>query len=107
MQGSTFEAMMKLDTITYLPDDILVKVDRAAMALDALGITQYLVEVGGELRARGKRPDGQPWRVAVETAASRRRATTGAMPAAARPATPTPSTRAPASPCATTWPRFP
>ncbi|GLK96695.1 FAD:protein FMN transferase [Achromobacter xylosoxidans] len=41
-------------------------VDRAAMALDALGITQYLVEVGGELRARGKRPDGQPWRVAIE-----------------------------------------
>lgn len=41
-------------------------VDRAAMALDALGITQYLVEVGGELRARGKRPDGQHWRVAVE-----------------------------------------
>lgn len=41
-------------------------VDRATMALDALGITQYLVEVGGELRARGKRPDGQPWRVAVE-----------------------------------------
>jgi len=41
-------------------------VDRAAMALDALGITQYLVEVGGELRARGNRPDGQPWRVAVE-----------------------------------------
>ena len=41
-------------------------VDRAALALDALGITQYLVEVGGELRARGKRPDGQPWRVAIE-----------------------------------------
>lgn len=41
-------------------------VDRAALALDALGITQYLVEVGGELRARGMRPDGQPWRVAIE-----------------------------------------
>ncbi len=41
-------------------------VDRAAMALDALGITDYLVEVGGELRARGKRLDGQPWRVAIE-----------------------------------------
>ncbi len=41
-------------------------VDRAAMALDALGIADYLVEVGGELRARGRRPDGQAWRVAIE-----------------------------------------
>nr|WP_313369642.1 FAD:protein FMN transferase [Achromobacter animicus] len=41
-------------------------VDRAALALDGLGITDYLVEVGGELRARGKRPDGQSWRVAIE-----------------------------------------
>ncbi|OZI20874.1 thiamine biosynthesis protein ApbE [Bordetella genomosp. 9] len=41
-------------------------VDRAAWALDALGVRDYLVEVGGELRARGNRPDGQPWRVAVE-----------------------------------------
>lgn len=41
-------------------------VDRAAQALDGLGIAHYLVEVGGELRARGRRPDGQPWQVAVE-----------------------------------------
>ncbi|OZI71169.1 FAD:protein FMN transferase [Bordetella genomosp. 12] len=41
-------------------------VDAAAWALEALGLHHYLVEVGGELRARGTRPDGQPWRVAVE-----------------------------------------
>lgn len=41
-------------------------VDRAALALRALGVTACLVEVGGELRAHGARPDGLPWRVAVE-----------------------------------------
>ncbi len=41
-------------------------VDRAAAALDALGIADYVVEVGGEVRARGRRPDGQSWRVAIE-----------------------------------------
>lgn len=54
---------------TYLDLSSIAKgygVDRAALALDGLGITQYLVEVGGELRARGTRPDGAPWRVAIE-----------------------------------------
>jgi thiamine biosynthesis lipoprotein len=44
-------------------------VDRVADALGALGITHCLVEVGGELLARGQRPDGLPWRVAVDTGA--------------------------------------
>lgn len=41
-------------------------VDHVAAALDSLGFESYLVEVGGELRARGVKPDGTPWRVAIE-----------------------------------------
>ncbi|GKS75891.1 FAD:protein FMN transferase [Acidovorax sp. SUPP950] len=40
-------------------------VDCVAQHLQAQGWTDFLVEVGGELRASGRRPDGQPWRVAV------------------------------------------
>ncbi|HSN22243.1 MAG TPA: FAD:protein FMN transferase [Usitatibacter sp.] len=41
-------------------------VDRAASALEALGIADYVIEVGGEVRARGRNFDGRPWRVAIE-----------------------------------------
>lgn len=40
-------------------------VDVVAQHLKALGYTDFLVEVGGELRASGRRPDGRSWRVAV------------------------------------------
>jgi thiamine biosynthesis lipoprotein len=41
-------------------------VDQAAEALTALGLGAFLLEVGGELRGQGLRPDGQPWWVSVE-----------------------------------------
>lgn len=41
-------------------------VDEIARHLERAGITDYLVDVGGELRARGRNPQGSPWRVAVE-----------------------------------------
>jgi thiamine biosynthesis lipoprotein len=41
-------------------------VDRIADRFDALGIEDYLVELGGEVRARGQSPERRPWRVAVE-----------------------------------------
>ncbi|MGZ8304253.1 MAG: FAD:protein FMN transferase [Telluria sp.] len=41
-------------------------VDQLARRLEASGITHYLVEVGGELRGSGMKPDGQPWWVALE-----------------------------------------
>ncbi len=41
-------------------------VDHVAEGLESLGRRDYLVEIGGEVRARGERPGGGPWRVAIE-----------------------------------------
>ena len=41
-------------------------VDLVARRLDALGLESHLVEVGGELRGTGVKPDGQPWWVQLE-----------------------------------------
>jgi len=41
-------------------------VDRLALHLEGVGVRDYLVEVGGELRGAGVKPDGQPWWVALE-----------------------------------------
>ena len=43
-----------------------VAVDRIAARLEALGIRDYLVELGGEVRARGRHTSGRSWRIAVE-----------------------------------------
>ena len=50
-------------------------VDRIVERLEALGIHDYLVELGGEVRARGLNAEGRRWRIAVEApAAGERRA---------------------------------
>jgi thiamine biosynthesis lipoprotein len=41
-------------------------VDRAAQALEALGIERYMVEAGGEIRTRGRNASGAPWQIAIE-----------------------------------------
>ena len=41
-------------------------VDVVGWYLESLGIRNYLVEIGGEIRASGWRGAGQPWTVAVE-----------------------------------------
>jgi len=45
-------------------------VDQVARRLEALGLGSHLVEVGGELRGAGVKPDGQPWWVQLEHPAS-------------------------------------
>ncbi|HCJ29250.1 MAG TPA: thiamine biosynthesis protein ApbE [Pseudomonas sp.] len=41
-------------------------VDQVAATLESSGVSSYLVEITGELKARGRKPDGAPWRVAIE-----------------------------------------
>lgn len=41
-------------------------VDALARCLDSFGITRYLVGIDGEMRAKGCKPDGQAWAVAIE-----------------------------------------
>lgn len=41
-------------------------VQRLANLLEAQGVQDYLIELGGEMRVRGRKPEAQPWRVAVE-----------------------------------------
>jgi thiamine biosynthesis lipoprotein len=41
-------------------------VDKVASVIEAYGINDYLVNIGGELRASGKTVDAQLWRVGIE-----------------------------------------
>lgn len=41
-------------------------VDRVAVRLDGLGCHSYLVDIGGEVRTRGRNSTGRPWRIGVE-----------------------------------------
>lgn len=40
--------------------------DQVAEHLQATQVSSFLVDVGGEMRAKGRSPDGAPWRIGVE-----------------------------------------
>lgn len=57
-----------LDRPLYIDLSAIAKgwaVDDIGLLLENLGITDYLVEIGGEVRTRGSKPSG-PWRLAIE-----------------------------------------
>lgn len=54
-------------------------VDEMARCLDGFGITSYLVGIDGEMRARGLKPDGRAWAIAVEKPVRGVREAMGAM----------------------------
>jgi FAD:protein FMN transferase len=41
-------------------------VECAARALEALGIGDYMIEAGGEVRTHGRNGEGRPWQIAIE-----------------------------------------
>jgi thiamine biosynthesis lipoprotein len=41
-------------------------VEKISQVLAQQGVVNYLVEIGGELKTQGQKPDGQAWRIALE-----------------------------------------
>lgn len=41
-------------------------VDVLARRMEELGCTDYMADIGGEIRVRGLSPQGQPWRIGIE-----------------------------------------
>jgi thiamine biosynthesis lipoprotein len=56
-------------------------VDRVAEYLDSAGVTNYLIDLSGKLRARGRNAHGESWTVAVEQPGPDQAAANAAMPA--------------------------
>lgn len=47
-------------------------VDKVSARLAELGLKDFLVEITGELKAVGRKPDGSPWRIALEVPSGER-----------------------------------
>ncbi|WP_027856999.1 FAD:protein FMN transferase [Marinobacterium jannaschii] len=64
------QRIRKLTPSLYIDLSAIAKgygVDKVAELLEENGFSSYLVEIGGELRARGVKPDGSSWKVAIES----------------------------------------
>ncbi len=68
---------IKLTNNKIIKSDLRVKIDFNAIAqgysddvvaqfLENRGIQNYLIDIGGEVKAKGKKPDGTLWRVGIE-----------------------------------------
>jgi FAD:protein FMN transferase len=62
-------ALRKTQPDVYVDLSAIAKgyaVDAVAELLVQRGVPGFMVEVGGEVRTLGRRPDGQPWRIGIE-----------------------------------------
>jgi len=70
-------AITKLHRDVYIDLSTIAKgygVDVVASIIETVGINAYLVEIGGEMRVKGAKPNGQSWRIAVEKPVTSERA---------------------------------
>ncbi len=42
-------------------------VDRVAASIESFGVSDYMIEIGGDLYTSGKNPNGENWKIGVET----------------------------------------
>ncbi len=64
------ERLVKSDPRVRIDFNSIAKgyvVDMAAEELESMGIEEYLVDIGGEVRCQGRNPKGGAWRVGIET----------------------------------------
>ena len=76
-------ALRKQDPVLYVDLSAIAKghgVDRVAERLDSLGFTAYFVEIGGEVRCRGRKLDGSAWQVGIERPAEDERSLQRVVP---------------------------
>jgi len=62
-------SLRKLDPEIYIDLNAIAPgyaSDLIAKTFDSHGIADYMIEVGGEIRAHGRNAEGEPWRVGVE-----------------------------------------
>lgn len=62
--------VVKVDNRVQLNANALAEgcgIDLAASVLDEYGVTDYMVEIGGELRLKGRNPKGERWRIGIDS----------------------------------------
>lgn len=67
--GADKGILIKKEPELYLDLSSIAKgfgVDKLSEHLEKLGLQNYLVEIGGELRGKGNNLQGKPWRIAIE-----------------------------------------
>ncbi len=55
-------------------------VDQVGLLLEKLGVSNYMIEIGGELRLKGKNSQNKPWRIAIEKPSSERQTIQKVLP---------------------------